>query len=62
MRMRILKAITTTEIDGKIVYNYRYLFNGNYQIQSLQNGKEDKNNTFGKSIAGGGLLRRVCLT
>lgn len=46
-------AITTTEIDGKIVYNYRYLFNGNYQIQSLQNGKEDKNNTFGKSIAGG---------
>ncbi|MFR7881593.1 MAG: hypothetical protein ACLU5J_09095 [Christensenellales bacterium] len=45
-------AITTTEIDGKIVYNYRYLFNGNYQIQSLQNGKEDKNNTFGKSIAG----------
>lgn len=46
-------SITTTEIDGKIVYNYRYLFNGNYGIKSLQNGKENENNTFGKSIAGG---------
>ena len=35
-----IPVCTAYEIDGKIVYNYRYLFNGNYSIKSLQNGKE----------------------
>lgn len=46
-------TITTNEIDGKVIYNFRYLFNGNYNIQTIQNGSEDITNTFGKSIAGG---------
>lgn len=44
--------LSTVEVDGKTVFIFDYLFEGDYEISSIQNGTPN-NDTYGKAIAGG---------
>lgn len=47
------QGITQKIVQDKTIYEYNYLFDGNYKIQSLQKGLANDSATYGKAVTGG---------